>query len=439
LSGVGLFSIPDKRPDLKKWAMLWIVLHSLALVGSLTSSNFSEWISDNQTIPVFLRIESQWCQHCRTMNPAWDRVKSKYRDDTTLLISDISQDIDKLICNSFPGSGTPRLFWVTSGSGSAIRYFDSYSYEALLGFIKKKTSPHVTLLANHDEYMRALEDNPEESLFFLNERGSDLVENFLVNLSKSIDQHPARFFKFGYEEFYTPGLVYHFGMTNQTIFHDKLSDLKSVESFVQLHSFPSIFSASSFFMKFVSKKSYFLLFFQGVDVPFKSNITRLTRDFPPQVKTGILTCPSEPDFCAIFQINPYRGTQLILVRPAKNIHYRFHGKWTDENVIAWFNRALNGKEQALGPGAGWHGVWFNLRVQMKREDFWWRAGITAAVILGGAIVVRSIFRGVSDWVNEDKIAERRRITQLAEKHLEEVANAAIEELIREDEEAMKRQ
>jgi thioredoxin-like negative regulator of GroEL len=57
--------------------MLWIALHALALVGGLTSSNFSEWIGDNQMIPVFLRIESEWCHHCRTMNPAWNRVKSK--------------------------------------------------------------------------------------------------------------------------------------------------------------------------------------------------------------------------------------------------------------------------------------------------------------------------------------------------------------------------
>jgi hypothetical protein len=173
------------------------------------------------------------------------------------------------------------------------------------------------------------------------------------------------------------------------------------------------------------------------DEAFESDITRLTRDFPPEIKTGVLTCPSEPDFCAVFQINPYHGTQLIMVRPAKNIHYRFRGEWTDHNVAAWFNRALTGKEQALGPGAGWRGAWFNLRLRMKRADFWRRAGITFAVIAAGVVFVGWMVKAVSDWVNEDEIAEKRRIKGLAEKLLEEEAEAAFEELIREDEEAMK--
>jgi thiol-disulfide isomerase/thioredoxin len=381
---------PGDQVMIEKCQMIWVVFSCVGLVGNLTTDNFTNWINEKQSIPAFVLIQSEWCSYCRKLQPEWERVRSKYENDTGLLIADISLETDPSLCSLFPESGTPRFFWVTSGVNSSLRYLGSYSYSSFVLFIKKQTGPSVIPLLNREEYTEALQDHYDNSLFFLHEPIGNSTEVFLDNLTRTLEKHPVRFYRFNYSEFGwgQTVLMYQFQLTNETIYFENVDDLVALENFVLNHSIPSIFKVDAFTLKVAIESEFVLLFSQGVDVAFDENITRLSKSFPSYLRLGFMNCRVELQVCGWFKIRPYDETQLILMKPARNVYYKFGGGFSDQNVTAWLDRALRGKEKELGPGAGWDGLKLRWKKRMKDGHFRLRLGL--AVLGFGALAVLAV-------------------------------------------------
>jgi hypothetical protein len=205
-----------------------------------------------------------------------------------------------------------------------------------------------------------------------------------------------------------------------------------------LYSFPPLANATRNFIKNAMVRDHVVLFHPGQDAASLEEMTRIAARFRSDLIAGILNCASHSKFCQMFSVWSMGGTQLILVHPKKNVYNRFQGKFTGQEVEAWITRAVAGKERAFGPGSGVAGLWFNFKTGMQKKEFRLRV---YAVIAGMILLACAIWAAVSwvnAWLHKEEIKERKKLLKLAEERLEQEAAALVEDLIREDEIAMKK-
>jgi hypothetical protein len=365
------------------------------------------------------------------MAPAWQRLRDCYASDRSVVIADVSCDTDAPVCGQFPARGTPRIFWTTAGVASAEQYLGEQSYESFLSFISEKIADPVTLLHSREDYLRVQATLPHLSLFFLQEPGNS-TESFLVNYSAALRGKPVRFFKFNYTEFESSKLVYRWTLMNYTIeFENPLNDTNALAAFIDVNALPPMTNATAQLMNIMLHMESVVFFYQGVDVAFDDNITELSKQFPPLLKGGLLDCHANDKACRLFGINPLFGTQLVLVKPRKNVYYTFEGDFSNEKVMSWILSAFRGWEKARGPGAGLSGAWFNFKISWQDREFR-QTFITRAVIgVGAAAVLIFAIVRLRRWASSVEAREKNRVSeaQIEREAADMVAEMARQELV----------
>jgi hypothetical protein len=113
-----------------------------------------------------------------------------------------------------------------------------------------------------------------------------------------------------------------------------------------------------------------------------------------------MNCRVELQICGWFKIRPYDETQLMLMRPTRNVYYKFGGAFSDENVTTRLRRALRGKEKELGPGAGWEGVKFRWKRRMEERPRGALAALGAVALVVAVAVYVVVCKNKS--VGEEK-------------------------------------
>ncbi|OHT04869.1 Thioredoxin family protein [Tritrichomonas foetus] len=358
-----------------------------AYFETLTNDNYTSLMSENQEYPVLALLQSRWCSHCMELKPTWRRLQQHYENDTRFYFVDISCDSERELCLNFSDSGTPRIFWVKSGIESAERFINSYRYDEFVSFIEKRLSPPVMDIFNHSQYLEILKNNEEQSLFFLqvnsqengqdNTIGNDQENVYLKNLKKIVKDFqdaPCRFFNMRYKEFDYEGPAvfrYECPWTNTT---DRVRSILSetrMRLFVEVYSYPPVYAATSFFIKSQSRsRRPFMLYYDNSPKTFYGKLINLSNFFPPWFKTGTIDCSDNVQMCRLFGFRMNVGNELVIVLTYKNIYYRFTGEMTSERVYKWVNNVLDGRETAMGPGAGFKGFFFNMKMKMKEPGFW---------------------------------------------------------------------
>lgn len=362
-----------------------LILSISCYFETLTLQNYTMLINDSQNYPVFALLQSRWCPHCAELKPTWSKVKSHFENDTRFYFADISCDSDNKLCHLFNGTGTPRIFWVKQGIEKAEQYINSYTYDAFIQFVEKRLAPPVADITSHEEYEAFLKENEEMSIIAYQEI-PELMENttqskeVFFKLAFEYDTFPCRFINMKYIEFDPmidppqPVLKYINLWTNTS---DRLkrasSQEKFIRQFVSLYSYPPITQATNYFLKDrVRSRNHFMLYYDNDKVTFYGKLVRLTKKFPPWFKTGVIDCQDSPRSCRLFGMKLSGGHELTIVLPHKNIYYRFEGTFDNESVYNWVNRVLDGKEEAMGPGAGLKGFFFNWKLEMKKPGYWSR-------------------------------------------------------------------
>ena len=393
--------------------LLSLIIFAYSRIETLTDSNYSLLINENQKIPVFALLESRWCTHCMELKPTWTRVQEHYKDDERFVFADISCDTERELCDNFSDSGTPRIFWVKNGIETAERFVNSYTYDEFVLYVEKKLSPIVVDIDNHSQFLDIIEQNQEMSLFFLqdldalngkvNEDGFDSYQT-LLKIAPDFEQTPSLFYHVKYEEFQQP--IGFENYPNRPIFanlcpwvntSDKLKSAlseKTMRSFIDLYSYPQVYSATSFFIKSRSKaKRHFMLYFDHAKPTFYGELLQIASTLPPWFKTGVINCMDNVRMCRIFGFNMLGGHELSIVLTHKNIYYHYNGPFTNESVTRWINNVLDGKVTPLGPGAGIKGFFFNLKIKMNKPEWWKNFAIKSfATIVIGFIAIKVILK-----------------------------------------------
>ena len=359
----------------------------------ITSENISDYISETQKIPVFLKLYSHWCSHCKELEPTWKQLEAHYNDDERIIIASLSCDSEVSICNKFPHSGTPRLFWIKSGIESNEFYYNTYSFDEFITFIEKRLSDlSISKIPDQAKFREVIQSNEHSSLFFLQDLNSDVDEHIIENILKKYKNTPTKFYRLDYKEFESdskPVLFYLSPVTNVSDSLHEIINEKSIEAFVDLHSFPPVYNATTFFFREHIRKSSPFMFYYENGTPFSTSLINLSKSFPKELKTGIVNCSEAPRMCRTFGIQFNDGNQLSIIYPLKNIYYHYEGEYNANDVMSWVESVMKGKETPLGPGAGLSGFVYNLKIQSKKPKFWYR--LIRNSIIGIAVVSVFIF------------------------------------------------
>jgi hypothetical protein len=273
-------------------------------------------------------------------------------------------------------------------------------------FLDRELSPPICHITNHSGFLTALDDNRDQSLLLVQEVGSNITEGIIADIMDDFAYCPLRVFKLDYNEFNSSNisLFHHFGLTNQTVEFEGPFDPIAIRKFVDAFCFPAITRATKHFLTEMMKSDFFMLYYEDMYDRFQDNITQITKQLPTTLKTGVIDCIASPPFCYLLDLRIFGGAQLVLVRPKKNIHYKFDRELTDSNIYDWIISALNGKEPGFGKGAGFWGFFFNLKVSLRKRGLWPWPTFTAVagLILIIVIVVVKCRNGTVSGGDDDQ-------------------------------------
>jgi hypothetical protein len=212
---------------------------------------------------------------------------------------------------------------------------------------------------------------------------------------------------------------------------------KMIKEFLSSHALPSVVRVSSFFMKIAMTMPSVILYHEGSDLSIERDLIELSVEFGSSIQTGIIDCHLQARFCSPFGLDRNRGSQLVFIKPKRNLYYKYWGDFSRSSVSEWIWRSSRGQGESFGPGSGFGGLFFNFRTSLKRHSFIWFSFVSVLIVCFFILIV-FVVRCVNSFFESDAVLERERIAVLADKIIDAEADAMLEDLIRADSASMKR-
>jgi len=107
-------------------------------IVKVTGNNFSDIVLD-ESKEVFIKIYAPWCGHCKNMQPDWEKLAEKYKEDDSIVIAEIDATANDLPAE-YKVRGYPTLFWAGKANKSApVKYDGPRRVESWVNFIKEKS------------------------------------------------------------------------------------------------------------------------------------------------------------------------------------------------------------------------------------------------------------------------------------------------------------
>jgi len=103
----------------------------------LTSDNW-----DDKTVgkTVFIKFVASWCELCKNMKPAWDKLMTEFEDNKTILVADVDCTADgEKLCEEEGVKGYPTLKY--GDPNNLQEYEGEREFEDLLNFAEENLGP----------------------------------------------------------------------------------------------------------------------------------------------------------------------------------------------------------------------------------------------------------------------------------------------------------
>jgi hypothetical protein len=190
-------------------------------------------------------------------------------------------------------------------------------------------------------------------------------------------------------------------------------------------------------MKIAMAMPSVILYHEGSDLSIERDLIELSVEFGSSIQTGIIDCHLQARFCSPFGLDRNRGSQLVFIKPKRNLYYKYSGDFSRSSVSEWIRRSSRGQGESFGPGSGFGGLFFNFRTGFKRRPFIWFSFVSVLIVCCLFLIV-FVVRYVNSFLECDATLEWKRIAVLADKIMDEEADIMLEDLIRADSASMKR-
>lgn len=359
-----------------------------ALIGKITEDNINETLSSEAHVPVLMAIVSPWCGHCLEMKPEWELLKKKYEKNENIIIATMDLESNRPLVKRFPEfSGTPSIFWIQTTPEQAIHYSGGHLFADFDLYIERKLLPIIVPINSHQELTNKLLQSDSFSVFVLQGEISNETKSNLESIVTQLDSFPFRLLNLKYHEFDVeePFLGNFFAPTLHIDSFQGSWDFTSLFDFFSAHKFPPFAIATSNFISYCvkdKKVKKFVLFQDSDNEPFyTNNLTKITSLFPG-INFGKIDCKKNYKVCRLFGMLISFNKQLVIVEPKWNRYYRFQGDFNDSSVTLFIEKALKGKWPQEGPGAGFSGLFYNLKVYgSKYSKYVIGASITIVIMI----------------------------------------------------------
>lgn len=371
--------------------------------------NFSYLMNSTRGAPIFIRLWTTWCPHCRKFEPDWIQLTQTPEVNKSVMFASIECDASRALCKKFEGENYPRLYWYDTESYKVDRYFGERSVSHMTEFIKKQFSP--TLLE--------INNNQTELDVYINRSNS--IPAFVLYLSSKIDAETTLKYKETYVNIShlfrrteLPFIVaYDLNETTKPVFgvfaapdyfieySGDFFNMDYVTDFITKRSFSYHTELNGYILKSMElyDYSYLMSIERGNPEPNDSLLRELHNVMP----LTTLNCSTQNGyFCKYFGVDKGETERMIGILDWKGKHYWiYRGEMNIESIKNWIKSVSEGKIKGSGPGTGFLS-------NFKSYYYEYRAGGSANVLINFAyvplavVIVLSIFIIMKNDVEEER-------------------------------------
>lgn len=342
--------------------MFLIISFASSISHSLTDKNSASIIINERRLPVFVEVWDPWCAHCQKFAPIWESLANQTKYEQQMIFATINCGIrTRKTCNLFPGTATPRFFWIAQGNSSVNPYIGDYSLPTLQKFIEKQLAPPTKeLFISHlEEIIETSNDNP---LFIFNISRSDQYHIGLANTVARNNQAKNIQFYIYYDDNDHLPLLHSYSSRRSVNFTSEFN-LFVLDDFIKLHSIP-------FYSEYDSQLNYYIetfherimIFLQPQNEMIQQKSLESAQRVEALIATSHTKCDLDNWICRFVGHYPGKKGKIIILDRDKNYFWVYKKEIEPEIVYKWAIDVLTRQKSPHGPGSSYLlNFWFNIR------------------------------------------------------------------------------
>ncbi|EAY00588.1 Thioredoxin family protein [Trichomonas vaginalis G3] len=335
----------------------------------INASTYAQIFNNSKNLPVFVEVWDPWCPHCMKFKDEWKTIKEDPQFADKVIISDINCNSNKNICKQFPGSETPRFFWVENQQTSPVRYASQVKKSEIINFINKNLYEQIIIL-NPEEYTdikdkinKTTHEDRSKQYFVFNITNKDTASfNMARSIVSSCKHLPVHFILIN-------DTYHHYPILYADIFGNPLKyegkfDHSSISQFVKQRSlqYLSFFSETTNYYTQINKIDFAAFIFPNDTFYNISEFASLTLIDYSTVQTN---CEFSPRFCRYIYQFPDKQPILAIVHRHSNLFYLYKSTFSKKGIEEFLKLVKEGKAKAYGPGNGLIGKVLDFYVSMR--------------------------------------------------------------------------
>ncbi len=146
----------------KNSCMIISILCLLIIVLSLQDAGtLPEFFNSNSSDPTIVAFHANWCGHCKTLMPHWDRFEKEFNGNNGIVVTNIESEEDKQLMKKHGIQGFPTIKYCPKGlhnTEGTVSHEGARTYHGLVEFFNQCTGSKE----NFSEELEVHQDTEEE-------------------------------------------------------------------------------------------------------------------------------------------------------------------------------------------------------------------------------------------------------------------------------------
>ncbi|KAK8899532.1 hypothetical protein M9Y10_001848 [Tritrichomonas musculus] len=333
--------------------LLLLVLPCYSNITDLNDQNYEEILNRKGKNPLFLKVWSPWCSHCRLLAPIFQKISELDEFDSKIEFGEFNCDLFPSQCKKISDNKVPTFFYYDNDSTERIQYANDFSFDAFIFFLKKQLNKYLINITNEKEREEILSASDYAVSYIFTLPLNDPSLELVANLSNRYKGSNKRFFIESNSSITEKSLVAYLSH-NYYVKYDGNWSSSSIHDFIFENYSPLIENAGSEVFMISSFFEKRIVLFGLKDMNARSEINKWNLDPRPDVQYCVedLQHDSGMAYKTLFNINTKK--QFIAVIDFKNriVWQKQSTQFNKDEVNELINLSFADKnyKYASGPG-----------------------------------------------------------------------------------------
>ena len=329
---------------------------------NLTDDNYTTFFNENEKI--FIEVWSVWCPHCKEFVPTFDDISNDPSLSYRISFAKIQIESNPEAISTFPGTETPRLYYLEPSNGTQIQYEGPLNQQRIISFLKKQLS-YPLVYSTRDELSKIQSNTTNLIAFYIPPNYSQYFET-IYQTAKSLRKSEL-IFSLVEEPYHpespnTPTLVIYASRKYNKTFEYPLtaSTIPHLTSFILNHSYPFLTHVRGPIMKYVEEHKLPICFYSQNEAREPSpTALKIAETIHKNMNVVLLNCNWSKWLCLYLGLPNITGTDnLVIYKKSRNLFWIHPNisetveKNPDYDVMKWVKQALFEDIPGEGPGTG---------------------------------------------------------------------------------------